>query len=129
MRFRLLGSLEVFGGGRAVAIGSRRQRALLTMLLLHANEVVSADRLLGAVWGGPELVAEREALVAEQPLGERLRRQLMLALYRAGRQAEALAVFRETRRALMDELGIEPGAELRWLEREILLQAESPGPV
>ena len=64
--------------------------------------------------------ASCSALVAEHPLRERLRAQLMLALYRGGRQAEALETMREGRRMLVDELGIEPGPELRRLERMIL---------
>ena len=67
-----------------------------------------------------ELVAELEALVAEHPLRERFRAQLMLALYRADRQAEALAAFRDARTTLVGELGIEPGAALQELERAIL---------
>jgi DNA-binding SARP family transcriptional activator len=67
-----------------------------------------------------ELVPELEALVAQQPFHEGLRAQLMLALYRCGRQADALAAYRDARRALVDELGIEPGPELRRLEQAIL---------
>jgi DNA-binding SARP family transcriptional activator/tetratricopeptide (TPR) repeat protein len=66
------------------------------------------------------LVAELIALVAAEPLRERLRGQLMLALYRSGRQAEALEAFREGRQVLVEQLGIEPGAELRRLEAAIL---------
>ena len=66
------------------------------------------------------LAPELEALVAAHPLRERFREQLMLALYRCGRQGEALAVYRETRRTLSDELGIEPTPPLRELERAIL---------
>ena len=69
-----------------------------------------------------ELVAELERLVALEPLRERRRRQLMLALYRSGRQAEALAAFRDARRTLVEELGLEPSAELRELEAAILRQ-------
>ena len=76
-----------------------------------------------------EVVAELEALVGEHPLSERLRGQLMLALYRSGRQAEALVAYREARRTLVDELGIEPSPELRELEQSILRQEAglSPG--
>jgi YVTN family beta-propeller protein len=69
-----------------------------------------------------ELVAELEALVAQHPFRERLRGQLMLALYRSGRQADALAAYRETRAAFAEELGIEPSAELRRLEQAVLRQ-------
>jgi YVTN family beta-propeller protein len=66
------------------------------------------------------LVPELEALVAEHPLRERLRALLMVALYRAGRQAEALEAYRAGRRELLDELGLEPAPELQDLERAIL---------
>ena len=68
------------------------------------------------------LVGELEALVAEHPLRERLRTQLMLALYRSGRQAEALNAYQDARRTLVDELGIEPGRSLRELRQAILQQ-------
>jgi WD40 repeat protein/DNA-binding SARP family transcriptional activator len=68
------------------------------------------------------LVGEIEALSAEHPYRERFRAQLMLALYRSGRQAEGLEVYRRTRAFLNDELGLEPGAELQELERAILTQ-------
>ena len=69
-----------------------------------------------------ELVAELESLVKENPLRERPRGQLMLALYRSGRQAEALQVYQDTRRALVDELGIEPTRALQELHASILRQ-------
>src|SRR5205085_5118651 len=72
--------------------------------------------------GGAELVDELERLIAAHPLRERLRGQLMLALYRAGRQADALDAYRDARRTLQDELGLDPGEELRSLERRILAQ-------
>jgi DNA-binding SARP family transcriptional activator/tetratricopeptide (TPR) repeat protein len=67
-----------------------------------------------------ELVGELTELVGEHPLRERLRGQLMLALHRCGRSAEALQLYRETRRTMVDELGIEPGEQLRLLEHAIL---------
>ena len=242
MLFRLLGPLEVESDGVLLPVGSRQPRALLAVLLLDANRVVSRDRLVDAVWGerpperaanalqvyvsqlrkvlgrdrivtqpsgylirvsegeldvdrferlvaeargaepvaaarslrdalalwrGPplgdledvpfaeaerrrlqelrlaaveqlvdadlelgrhaELVPELESLVHEHPLRERPRGQLMLALYRAGRQAEALEVYRQGRRLLQDELGLEPGEALKQLERSILAQDPALG--
>ena len=69
-----------------------------------------------------ELVGELESLVKEHPLRERLRGQLMLCLYRSGRQAEALEAYQEARRALVEEIGIEPGHRLRELHQAILQQ-------
>ena len=247
--FRVLGPLEVCAGEERLALGGRRQRAVLAILLLHRGEVVSADRLIDLLWGGSppetaatalqgyvsqlrkvlepdrpagappqllvthepgyvlradaeqldlerfttlvdqaraalaagraeeasaalgsalalwrgppladlenepfaqaevvrldelriaateerfdaelalgrhhEVVAALEAHIARHPLRERPRGQLMLALYRAGRQAEALRAYRDARRVLVEEVGIEPGAELRRLERAILDQ-------
>jgi DNA-binding SARP family transcriptional activator len=80
---------------------------------------IDADLALGR---HAELVPELEALVTRHTLRERLRGQLMLALYRAGRQAEALAAYRDGRRTLLGELGIEPGRTLQDLERAILAQ-------
>jgi YVTN family beta-propeller protein len=254
MEFRILGPLEVEEDGRLLPISGTKQRALVALLLLHANEVVSRDRLLDELWGGsppesgrtalqvhisqlrklldpgavrgdlellvtrapgymlrtePEsidlarfemlfaagksalatgdaeaarerlagalalwrgrpladldlvpfaqaeatrleelrlavlekridadlalgrhadLVLELERLVSQEPLRERPRAQLMLALYRSGRQAEALDVYRKARRRLADELGLEPGEELQRLERAILNQAPELSP-
>jgi predicted ATPase/DNA-binding SARP family transcriptional activator len=72
-----------------------------------------------------EAISEVESLVAEHPLRERLRAQLMLALYRAGRQAEALRAYQAARAVLNDELGVEPGSDLRRLEAAILAQDDS----
>src|SRR6266508_3707785 len=117
MEFRVLGPLEVVDGARHVPINGAKQRALLTILLLHANQTVSSGRRLeelrlvaqelridaGLRLGRQaELVAELEALIAEHPLREGLRRQHMLALYRSGRQAEALEAYHAARRALVD---------------------------
>jgi predicted ATPase/DNA-binding SARP family transcriptional activator len=244
MEFRLLGPLEVRDGDRVLPLGGRKQRALLALLALSPNRVVSRERLIDGLWGdappenavasvqvyvsrlrkllppgtlvtrpsgylvaaepesvdrthferlfeegrealahgnperaaavlqetlelwrGPALaefaseqfarvegarleslrlaavearveadlalgregqvVDELEVLVGDHPLRERLRCQLMLALYRLGRQADALRVYRETRRMLVDELGIEPSAELQRLERRILTQDQT----
>jgi DNA-binding SARP family transcriptional activator/tetratricopeptide (TPR) repeat protein len=79
-----------------------------------------------------DVVGELEALVAGHPLRERLRAQLMLALYRSRRQAEALSAYQAARHALVDELGIEPSPELQELERRILRQdpsLELPSPL
>src|SRR4051794_10423256 len=238
MDFRILGPLEVAVDGGVVPLGGGKQRALLAVLLLHANEVVSSDRLIDSLWGerppdtaakalqvhvsqlrkalgrdllhtrapgyvltladgeldltrferlqaqaaadpdpararellgsalemwrGPpladleyeafaqpeiarleelriaatldridadlalgrdaELVAELESLIAAHPHRERPRAQLMRALYRAGRQADALGAYQEARRALTGELGIEPSRELRELQEAILRQ-------
>ena len=72
-----------------------------------------------------DVVGELEALIDRYPLRERLREQLMLALYRSGRQAEALAAYREARRTLVEELGIEPRRELQELEQAVLRQDPS----
>jgi DNA-binding SARP family transcriptional activator len=99
---------------------ARREAGRLEELRLAALEDrIDADLALGA---HGQLVGELEALVARHPLRERLRAQLMLALYRARRQADALAAYREARRALVDELGIEPGRQLHELEQSILRQ-------
>ena len=80
---------------------------------------IDADLAIGEQAG---LVSELEGLVAEHPLRERLRGQLMLALYRCGRQADALEAYRDARRELLDGLGLEPGRGLQELERAILAQ-------
>ena len=245
LEFRILGPLEVVHQGRLLTVTGERQRALLAVLVLHANEVVSADRLLEEVFGdstpataqntlqaavsrlrktlgrpdviltrprgyvlqvepgrvdhrrfeqlveegrralergdaevaarllesaleqwrgrpladvdvgsgaagdvarldelrltalmeridadlalgrSSQLVGELEALAREHPYQERLRGQLMLALYRSGRQAEALDVYTETRKLLVEALGIEPSRSLQQLERAILRQDPS----
>ena len=94
--------------------------ARLEELRLSAlEERIEADLGLGR---HHDLIAELEALVAHNPLRERLRGQLMLALYRSGRQAQALDAYQEARRMLVDELGIEPGQALQRLEKAILVQ-------
>jgi YVTN family beta-propeller protein len=85
--------------------------------LLALEERIAADLELG---GGAALVPELEALVREHPFRERQLAQLMLALYRAGRQSDALAVFRSARQRFAEQLGLEPGTELQELQRRIL---------
>lgn len=85
--------------------------------LVALEQRVDADLALG---GHARLVGELETLVRAHPLRERLRGQLMLALYRSERQAESLEVFRDGRRLMIDELGLEPGPALRELEAQIL---------
>ena len=92
-------------------------RRLEELRLVALEERVAADLDLGR---HGDVAGELEALVAEHPLRESFRRQLMLALYRSGRQAEALEVYQDARRRFVDELGIEPGPELRQLQAEIL---------
>jgi DNA-binding SARP family transcriptional activator/tetratricopeptide (TPR) repeat protein len=240
VEFRVLGPLEVVDADRQLELGGRRQRALLACLLIHANEVVAAERLVEELWGGgaaganalqisvsrlrkalgpderlltrppgyllrvgpgeldrddferrvdearrsleqgraaeaavslrhalalwrgppftdfayepfaqaeiarleearlacleerieadlalgrhTELIGELEALTHEHALRERLRAQLMLALYRCGRQADALELYRETRELFDHKLGIEPSPALRRIEAAILRQ-------
>jgi DNA-binding SARP family transcriptional activator len=94
--------------------------ARLEEIRLAALELrIDADLALGR---DDELVGELEGLVAEHPLRERLRSSLMTALYRSGRQAEALDAYRDGRRVLVEELGIEPSSILRELEQAILRQ-------
>ncbi len=97
--------------------------ARLEELRLQAREErIEAELALGR---HAELVAELDPLVEEHPLRERPRALLMLALYRSGRQADALEVYRAKRTLLLEELGLEPGPELRELERRILVQDQS----
>jgi DNA-binding SARP family transcriptional activator len=99
---------------------ARGQITRLEELHLAAIEDrIQADLRLGRHGA---LVGELGALVAAHPLSERLRAQLMLSLYRCGRQAEALEAYQAARRLLSDELGIDPGTELQQLERAILHQ-------
>ena len=92
---------------------------LLDLRLACLEERIEADLRLGR---HAELVGETEALVAEHPLREGFRGHLILALYRSGRQSEALAAYQEARRVLVEEFGIEPTRALQELERKILLQ-------
>jgi DNA-binding SARP family transcriptional activator len=95
----------------------------LEELRLNATELaIDADLAAGR---DQEVVAEIDALLAENPLRERLHAQRMLALYRCGRQGEALEAFRLARATLIEEIGVEPAPELRRLHEAILRQDES----
>ena len=111
--------LAEFEGERFAAADAAR---LEELRLAYLEDRIAADLETGRPGA---LIGELEALVAEHPLRERLRGQLMLALYRSGRQAEALEAFQTARSALVEELGIEPGRELRDLEQAILRQDPS----
>jgi DNA-binding SARP family transcriptional activator/glutamine cyclotransferase len=100
-------------------------RRLEELRLSALMDRIDADLALGR---GSELVAELETLVQANPFQERLRGQLMLALYRSGRQTEALEVYRRTRQLLADELGLEPSRALQQLERAILRHDDSLEP-
>jgi len=104
----------------AYANFARAGSALLEELRLQAEEgLFEAELALGR---GARIVGGVEALVAEHPLRERLHEQRLLALYQAGRQADALEAYQEARQRLVDELGLEPGPALQALERRILNQ-------
>jgi PAS domain S-box-containing protein len=107
-------ALADFAGEQLAASDGAR---LEELRLVALETRISADLALGA---HGQLVAELRALVATHPLREQLCAQLMLALYRSGRQTEALQVYRQIRARLANELAVEPGAELQRLERAIL---------
>ncbi|HEU5156829.1 MAG TPA: BTAD domain-containing putative transcriptional regulator [Streptosporangiaceae bacterium] len=111
-------ALEGFPGlaVEATRLEERRLAAL--------EERAEADLALGRA---VDLVPELTALVAEHPLRERLRALLMRALHRAGRRSEALDVYQDARRTLIDELGLEPGPDLRRAQQAVLADAETAG--
>src|SRR5580692_1272161 len=102
---------DAFAQGEIARLGELRAAVL--------EERIAVEMLLGRE---AQVLGELERLVRDYPYRERLRGQLMLALYRTGRQAEALASYRAARSALVDELGIEPSVELRQLHEAILAQ-------
>jgi WD40 repeat protein/DNA-binding SARP family transcriptional activator len=132
------GSVELAGSLLREALGLWRGRAfeefldadfaaaeadrLAELRLVALEDCLEAELRLGR---HRELVAELEGLVREQPLRERLWAQLMVALYRSGRQADALLAYQRARSILVEELGIDPGAELRRLQAAVL--AQDPG--
>lgn len=108
---------EPFSGLSAYAFARDEGARLEDMRLAAVLERIEADLALGR---HAEVIGELERLQAKHPFQERLRAQLMLALYRSGRQADALQAYQDTRRALASELGLEPGKPLQQLERAIL---------
>jgi YVTN family beta-propeller protein len=108
---------EEFAGPEVVRLEERHAAAI--------EQRIDADLALGR---HADVVAELEGLVARHPLRERLRAQLMVALYRCGRQADALEAYGAARRALIDELGVEPGPALRDLHAAILRQDPNLAP-
>jgi DNA-binding SARP family transcriptional activator len=110
---------EPFGDLGYEEWASREAGALRELHTSVHEDRIDAELALGR---HAEVVGELELLVLRHPLRERLRRQLMLALYRSGRQAEALDAYRDARRALVDELGLSPGRALQELEQAILRQ-------
>jgi predicted ATPase/DNA-binding SARP family transcriptional activator len=119
---------EVLADVAYAAFAQAERRRLEELLLEAREERIEADLACGRA---AELVPELEALASEHPLRERLRGQLLIALYRSGRQAEALNAYQEARRLFLEELGIDPSPELQELHRRILNQdrelvAETP---
>jgi DNA-binding SARP family transcriptional activator len=118
---------EALGLWRGPALADLEREPFAQVEILRLEELrlsalerrIEADLALGL---STELIGELEVLVHEHPLRELFRAQLILALYRSGRQAEALDVYRDTRLMLVDELGIEPGPALQELEKAILRQ-------
>jgi YVTN family beta-propeller protein len=100
-------------------VGAAESDRLAELRLVALEDRIEAELRLGR---HRELVAELEVLVRDQPLRERLWAQLLLALYRSGRQADALLAYQRARKVLVEELGIDPGAELRRLHTAILAQ-------
>ena len=125
----LRGALELWRGAALADVGDARfaqpEIARLEELRLAClGDRVEADLALGP---SAAVAAELDALVREHPLDERLRGLQMTALYHAGRQADALAAYRDARRALVEGLGVEPSPRLRELEAAILRQ-DLPAP-
>src|SRR5215472_3473340 len=111
-----------YQGYRYTGFGAAEGDRLEELRRAAAEDLIDARLAAG---GAGQLVAELQAMVREEPLRERRWGQLMVALYRAGRQAEALQVFTRAREVLVGELGIEPGPELQRLQAAVL--AHDPG--
>ena len=112
-----------FADVRDGGVVADQARRLDELRLVALEERIDAELSLGR---HASLVAELERLVAEEPLRERLWRQLVLALYHSQRQAEALAAYNRARTLLSESFGLDPGEELRALERAVLRQELAP---
>ena len=131
---RAAAALELWRGAPLADVASEPfagpEIGRLEELHLRAVELaIDADLAAGRQ---AEAIARLEALVAEEPLRERLHAQRMLALYRAGRQSEALDAYREARETLIEQIGVEPGPELKRLQEQILAQdpsLDAPPPI
>ncbi|MFK0178352.1 AfsR/SARP family transcriptional regulator [Streptomyces xanthochromogenes] len=125
----LSGALDLWGGSPLAGLPgphAERERDRLTELWLSARE----DHFHGALAldRHAATIASLRAFAAEHPLRERTQALLMLALHRAGRQADAFAVYESTRRTLAEDLGVPPGPELTALHTRLLTRQESPAP-
>jgi hypothetical protein len=120
-----------FPADAALGLEGGNTPALARLVCLEGADEASYQKAENHLLETGGIPPDLETLVAEHPLREGPKAQLMLALYRSGRQAEALEAYREARRVLDDELGLEPGPPLRELEQAILrhdasLHAEAP---
>ena len=113
----LFGGGSVFAGVEALGIHLPDMPDLAEMGLQTLEWLIDADLYLGRY---AEAVAELRRITALHPLRERFREQLMIALTRSGRQAEALSAYRDARQVILDELRVEPGQALRELYRQIV---------
>lgn len=115
--------LKVKADGLNAALQLWRGTPVVFAQTLDVQRLAAAEALVDvelALGRHAELIEKLGMFVAEYPLAERLRGQLMTALARAGRRADAMRVFRETRKVLVDELGVEPGEQLQQLYRDVL---------
>lgn len=128
---RLTAALDLWRGPALADAATGPLRDRLCGGLEESRFAALLDRIDADLAGGrpADLVSELATLVAEHPLQERLHGQLMLALYRSGRRADALAAYRLARRVLVDELGLEPGPRLRGLEAAIIADSLKLGAV
>ncbi len=128
---RLRGALSMWRGPAFAEVQDEPFAQASIGRLDELRIAVIADRIDAdlALRRHAQVAGELETLVGQYPLRERFRAQLMLALYGSGRQADALAVYRDARRTLIEELGVEPSRELRDAHQLVLRQGELPRPV